>query len=122
MSLQMPPSSLNESPGHRACTFYLVERPPPSSPPRRATADITPISLFEVCGQIQIQIPLAPRLRSPLPSLRLPHTSMSQQTYFEYNTNGMPFRLLGNSGLRVPLFSLGGCEYQYQSHRRAACV
>ncbi|KAM5537251.1 hypothetical protein V8D89_009184 [Ganoderma adspersum] len=26
----------------------------------------------------------------------------------KYDTKGMPFRLLGNSGLRVPLFSLGG--------------
>lgn len=28
----------------------------------------------------------------------------------EYNTKGMPFRRLGSSGLRVPLFSLGGCK------------
>ncbi|KAJ6545011.1 NADP-dependent oxidoreductase domain-containing protein [Mycena vulgaris] len=29
-------------------------------------------------------------------------------TQLEYSTNGMPFRRLGSSGLRVPLFSLGG--------------
>ena len=27
----------------------------------------------------------------------------------EYDPKGMPFRCLGPSGLRVPLFSLGGC-------------
>jgi aryl-alcohol dehydrogenase-like predicted oxidoreductase len=27
-----------------------------------------------------------------------------------YKTGRMPHRLLGSSGLRVPLFSLGGCE------------
>lgn len=29
----------------------------------------------------------------------------------EYDPKGMPFRRLGPSGLRVPVFSLGGCEY-----------
>ena len=38
---------------------------------------------------------------------------MSEDSYPKYDTKGMPFRLLGNSGLRVPLFSLGGCESQY---------
>ncbi|KAH9945083.1 Aldo/keto reductase [Epithele typhae] len=33
---------------------------------------------------------------------------MSQPEYLPYETKGMPFRLLGNSGLRVPIFSLGG--------------
>ncbi|KAI0707250.1 Aldo/keto reductase [Earliella scabrosa] len=33
---------------------------------------------------------------------------MAQDQHPEYDTKGMPFRLLGNSGLRVPLFSLGG--------------
>ncbi|KJA28302.1 hypothetical protein HYPSUDRAFT_33637 [Hypholoma sublateritium FD-334 SS-4] len=28
----------------------------------------------------------------------------------EYDPKGMPFRRLGPSGLRVPLFSLGGCK------------
>ena len=28
----------------------------------------------------------------------------------EYNSKGMPFRRLGPSGLRVPLFSLVGCK------------
>ena len=32
------------------------------------------------------------------------------QGHPEYDAKGMPFRLLGSSGLRVPLFSLGGCE------------
>ena len=27
-----------------------------------------------------------------------------------YDPKGMPFRRLGPSGLRVPVFSLGGCE------------
>ena len=31
-------------------------------------------------------------------------------TTMEYDPKGMPFRRLGPSGLRVPLFSLGGCE------------
>lgn len=31
-------------------------------------------------------------------------------TYKEYDPKGMPFRRLGPSGLRVPLFSLGGCQ------------
>ncbi|KAJ6454758.1 NADP-dependent oxidoreductase domain-containing protein [Mycena vitilis] len=33
---------------------------------------------------------------------------MSQKEYPLYETKGMPFRRLGNTGLRVPLFSLGG--------------
>ncbi|RPD60204.1 Aldo/keto reductase [Lentinus tigrinus ALCF2SS1-6] len=33
---------------------------------------------------------------------------MSSSEHPAYDTKGMPFRLLGNSGLRVPLFSLGG--------------
>ncbi|KAI0785410.1 NADP-dependent oxidoreductase domain-containing protein [Irpex lacteus] len=33
---------------------------------------------------------------------------MATDTYREYSTKGMPFRRLGSSGLRVPLFSLGG--------------
>ncbi|KAI0649001.1 Aldo/keto reductase [Trametes meyenii] len=33
---------------------------------------------------------------------------MSQVNYPEYDPKGIPFRRLGNSGLRVPLFSLGG--------------
>ncbi|KAH9902666.1 Aldo/keto reductase [Cubamyces lactineus] len=33
---------------------------------------------------------------------------MAQDNTPEYNAKGMPFRRLGNSGLRVPLFSLGG--------------
>lgn len=28
----------------------------------------------------------------------------------EFDAKGMPFRRLGSSGLRVPLFSLGGCQ------------
>lgn len=35
---------------------------------------------------------------------------MSAVTYNEYDPKGMPFRRLGPSGLRVPLFSLGGCQ------------
>jgi aryl-alcohol dehydrogenase-like predicted oxidoreductase len=31
---------------------------------------------------------------------------MSQ--YAEYNSHNVPFRQLGNTGLRVPVFSLGG--------------
>ncbi|KAJ7474883.1 NADP-dependent oxidoreductase domain-containing protein [Mycena latifolia] len=33
---------------------------------------------------------------------------MTQDNHPQYSTNGMPFRRLGPSGLRVPLFSLGG--------------
>ncbi|OSC96888.1 Aldo/keto reductase [Trametes coccinea BRFM310] len=33
---------------------------------------------------------------------------MAQDNHPEYHSHGMPFRRLGNSGLRVPLFSLGG--------------
>ncbi|KAI0787553.1 Aldo/keto reductase [Fomes fomentarius] len=33
---------------------------------------------------------------------------MATSEYLQYDAKGMPFRLLGNSGLRVPLFSLGG--------------
>ncbi|KAI0094401.1 NADP-dependent oxidoreductase domain-containing protein [Irpex rosettiformis] len=33
---------------------------------------------------------------------------MTTTMYREYSTKGMPFRRLGSSGLRVPLFSLGG--------------
>ncbi|KAI0749666.1 Aldo/keto reductase [Daedaleopsis nitida] len=33
---------------------------------------------------------------------------MAQDNHPQYDAKGMPFRLLGNSGLRVPLFSLGG--------------
>jgi hypothetical protein len=29
----------------------------------------------------------------------------------EYDPKNMPFRRLGPSGLRVPVFSLGGCAY-----------
>jgi hypothetical protein len=29
----------------------------------------------------------------------------------EYDAKNMPFRRLGRSGLRVPLFSLGGCKF-----------
>lgn len=29
----------------------------------------------------------------------------------EFDAKGMPFRRLGPSGLRVPLFSLGGCKF-----------
>ena len=29
----------------------------------------------------------------------------------EYDPKGMPFRRLGRSGLRVPVFSLGGCMH-----------
>lgn len=29
---------------------------------------------------------------------------------YEFDPKGMPFRRLGPSGLRVPVFSLGGCE------------
>lgn len=35
---------------------------------------------------------------------------MSQVVKLEYDPKGMPFRRLGPSGLRVPIFSLGGCE------------
>jgi len=30
----------------------------------------------------------------------------------EFDPKDMPFRRLGPSGLRVPLFSLGGCEWK----------
>lgn len=30
---------------------------------------------------------------------------------YEFDPKGVPFRRLGPSGLRVPVFSLGGCEY-----------
>ena len=30
----------------------------------------------------------------------------------EFDPKNMPFRRLGGSGLRVPLFSLGGCEWR----------
>ncbi|KAJ7708206.1 voltage-gated potassium channel beta-2 subunit [Mycena rosella] len=33
---------------------------------------------------------------------------MTEDTHPQYSTKGMPFRRLGTSGLRVPLFSLGG--------------
>ncbi|PSR81996.1 hypothetical protein PHLCEN_2v6171 [Hermanssonia centrifuga] len=33
---------------------------------------------------------------------------MAQEVKLEYNAKGMPFRRLGNTGLRVPIFSLGG--------------
>lgn len=29
---------------------------------------------------------------------------------YEFDPKNMPFRRLGPSGLRVPVFSLGGCE------------
>ncbi len=29
----------------------------------------------------------------------------------EFDPKQMPFRRLGSSGLRIPVFSLGGCEY-----------
>ena len=36
---------------------------------------------------------------------------MSTQQYTEFDPKGMPFRRLGASGLRVPVFSLGGCKW-----------
>jgi hypothetical protein len=36
---------------------------------------------------------------------QLPHTF----TMLEFQVRDMPFRRLGSSGLRIPLFSLGGC-------------
>lgn len=38
----------------------------------------------------------------------------------EYDSKGMPFRRLGPTGLRVPVFSLGGCEHSPQRHNRSA--
>lgn len=38
----------------------------------------------------------------------LPVMSATTQ-YREFDPKGMPYRRLGGSGLRVPLFSLGGC-------------
>lgn len=35
---------------------------------------------------------------------------MSTQEYTEFDPKSMPFRRLGASGLRVPVFSLGGCK------------
>ena len=51
---------------------------------------------------------LSPRLiRGTLPTTR----KMSTAVKMEYDPKGMPFRRLGGSGLRVPLFSLGGCKF-----------
>jgi predicted aldo/keto reductase-like oxidoreductase len=33
----------------------------------------------------------------------------SQASYLDFDAKGMPFRRLGSTGLRVPVFSLGGC-------------
>ena len=33
----------------------------------------------------------------------------------EFDPKNMPFRRLGGSGLRVPLFSLGGCKWRTTS-------
>lgn len=33
-------------------------------------------------------------------------------TYTDFDPKNMPFRRLGPSGLRVPLFSLGGCKFE----------
>ncbi len=41
-----------------------------------------------------------------LPSALMPPAEVK----LEYDTKGMPFRRLGSSGLRVPVFSLGGCK------------
>lgn len=47
-------------------------------------------------------------LEIPHISFTEPGDTMSVPTK-AYNRKGMPFRRLGPSGLRVPLFSLGGC-------------
>ena len=36
---------------------------------------------------------------------------MATEIKREFHPKNMPFRRLGSSGLRVPLFSLGGCAY-----------
>lgn len=46
-------------------------------------------------------------------------TIMSSDTHPTYSDKGMPFRRLGPSGLRVPLFSLGGCTYVHENRGRA---
>lgn len=42
---------------------------------------------------------------------------MPEQVKVEFDPKNMRFRRLGSSGLRVPVFSLGGCE-QNICHRR----
>jgi len=41
------------------------------------------------------------------PQPKYSYTTMSQEARIEFDAKGMPFRRLGSSGLRVPLFSLG---------------
>lgn len=41
---------------------------------------------------------------------------MASDTHPQYAEQGMPFRRLGPSGLRVPLFSVGGCMCSQTYH------
>ena len=65
----------------------------------------------DVHGNLVLKSPSAKTLFLPLTSLVSIMTPL--QTWpiqREYDPKGMPFRRLGPSGLRVPLFSLGGCK------------
>jgi hypothetical protein len=44
------------------------------------------------------------------PPIPRPFPQVTMSEHFEYQPKNMPFRRLGASGLRVPVFSLGGCE------------
>ena len=51
-------------------------------------------------------------LRDQVPPHSL--TAMADVVGLEYNQKNMVFRRLGFSGLRVPVFSLGGCKFVCQ--------
>lgn len=75
------------------------------------TGDLTLLRRFAKTSRQTIWVPTLAAFYTTFitsESLTLAMNSPTQSKV-KYNPKGMPFRRLGPSGLRVPLFSLGGC-------------